>query len=90
MFFHASEVQPLNAHADPPLASPARPGDGDALQQMQQGDEVSFIAWPPPAQGAKWVAKQVLHTLDLYCSGLTLRTLSRVKLAQPSFQICRD
>ncbi|KAK9839823.1 hypothetical protein WJX81_004168 [Elliptochloris bilobata] len=54
VFFHASEVQTLDVEGAEPQLSGA-----EALQQLAQGDEVAFVAWPPPAPGAKWVAKQV-------------------------------
>ena len=58
VFFHASEVQALEA-TEGADASAAPASGAEALQQLAQGDEVAFVAWPPPAPGAKWVGKQV-------------------------------
>ena len=58
VFFHASEVQALEP-AEGADASAAPASGAEALQQLAQGDEVAFVAWPPPAPGAKWVGKQV-------------------------------
>ena len=57
VFFHASEVQALDADGAEAGAAPV--SGAEALQQLAQGDEVAFVAWPPPAPGAKWVGKQV-------------------------------
>jgi len=62
VFFHASEVQPADADATAPAAAAApQPGGAEALQALQQGDEVAFTAYPPPAPGAKWAARQARH-----------------------------
>lgn len=58
VFFHASEVQALEP-AEGADAGAAPASGAEALQQLAQGDEVAFVAWPPPAPGAKWVGKQV-------------------------------
>ena len=61
VFFHASEVQALEP-AEGADAGAAPASGAEALQQLAQGDEVAFVAWPPPAPGAKWVGKQVRPT----------------------------
>lgn len=62
VFFHASEVQPADADAAAPAAAATpQPGGAEALQALQQGDEVAFTAYPPPAPGAKWAARQARH-----------------------------
>ena len=72
VFFHASEVQPADADAAAPAAGAAPPpGGAEALQALQQGDEVAFTAYPPPAPGAKWAARQARHWRRPTCAHRT-------------------